>query len=177
MKYHLLILLLITVSLYAYTHSEKKYKNIITNEKESLEDMASDSGYTVYYCWANWCRPCVSSMKSTLAKTKKTTDSLGISIRYSTILYAPTVTESDKALMAGVSKEGIGIYHKLSPNALTQKLGISSDFKHFEGFEKEFSVPRILLVDKQGNLIDNHFLLNYKPEYFIPKMKEQFSLE
>ncbi|PCJ65579.1 MAG: hypothetical protein COA58_09215 [Bacteroidetes bacterium] len=154
--------------------NDKGFSHIITKEKKSLKDMYSDSAYTVYYCWADWCGPCISSMKSTLAKTKATTDSLGIPIRYNTILYSMKVSESDLKLTQNAYAQGIEVYHSFSPNALTQKLGINSDFKPFKGFEKAFSVPRIILVNKEGKLLTDKFLLNYNQDFFINSLKSYF---
>jgi len=152
----------------------KKFTQVITGELQSLDGMSSDSAYAVYYCWANWCGPCISSMKSRLASTKAITDSLKIPIKYNSILYSPSITKGDSILIDAAYRSGIDVYHKSSANALTQKLGISSDFKPFTGFVNEFSVPRILLIDKSNNVLENSFPLLYNQENYIQLMKLRF---
>lgn len=153
---------------------DKKFKNVTTDKKVSISELAQDSTYTVFYNWADWCGPCVSSMKGRLAQTKHITDSLGIPIKYVTVLYSPAVSTRDKELMRNTSEVGIENYHRTALNALTQKLGISSDYKNCEGFEKEFAVPRILLVNKELEVLDNGFPLCYNKPNFIQEMNRMF---
>ena len=168
------ILVLITFSFYSYKGKDKKFKHAITNEEMSLAEMSKDSLYTVFYCWADWCTPCISGMKSKLIKTKAITDSIGIPIKYNTILYSLNINDRSKKLIQNVHDNGIGAFHKMSPNALTQKLAISADFKRYEGFEKEFMVPRVILIDNKGNLLTSYFPLDYGQGNFIEKMRLQF---
>jgi thiol-disulfide isomerase/thioredoxin len=175
MKYFLAVFaLLIAFSFCSTKPKENFFTHTITNSEVALSEMSKDSAYTVFYCWTDWCGPCLSSMKSTLLKTKKTTDSLGIPIKYNAILYSLSVKEKSMNLMKKAYENGIEVFHKTSPNALTQKLAISSDFKHYEGFEKKFMVPRILLVNKEGKLLSSFFPLNYQSIPFLKSMKTQF---
>lgn len=175
MKYFLAVFtLLLAFSFCSTTPKENIFSHVISDNKVALSEMSKDSAYTVFYCWADWCGPCISSMKSTLLKTKKTTDSLGIPIKYNAILYSLSIKEKSMNLMQKAYENGIEVFHKTSPNALTQKMAISSDFKHYEGFEKKFMVPRIILVNKEGDLLNNFFPLNYKSTPFLESMKTQF---
>lgn len=168
------ILIVITFSFCSNKGDEKEFTHVITNEEVSLNTMSSDSLYTVFYCWADWCGPCISSMKSTLVRTKQVTDSIGIPIQYNAILYSLNINEKSKGLMQNAFKNGIETFHKTSLNALTQKLAITSDFKKYEGFESQFMVPRVILINNKGELLTSYFPLNYKSEYFIENMKLQF---
>lgn len=168
------IISFIAFGFYSNKEKDKKFTNAITNEEVSLVEMSKNSSYTVFYCWADWCAPCLSGMKSKLIKTKAITDSIGLPIKYNTILYSLNINDKSKTLMQNVYDSGIEAFHRVSPNAFTQKLAISADFKEYQGFEKEFMVPRIILVDNNGNLLTSYFPLNYDKDLFIEKMKLQF---
>lgn len=168
------IYLLLISSLSFCSNKEKKFKHFVTNEEQSLDEMAADSSFTVFYCWTDWCGPCLSAMKTTLLRSKEITDSLGLPIEYNAILYSWKMKDRPIQLMKNAYAEGIEVFHKTSANALTQKLAISADFKHYKGFEKEFSVPRIILVNKKGKLLTSYFPLAYNQEQFIAHMKKQF---
>ncbi|MBO6516468.1 MAG: hypothetical protein JJ975_07940 [Bacteroidia bacterium] len=174
MKHFYLLLVLVALVLCASVPAKKKYKHVITDENRSLPEMTSRSGYTVFYCWADWCGPCLRSMKSTLIETKRLTDSLGLSISYASILYAPRVSNNTKNLMANAYQHGIEVFKTGSANALTQKLQINSDFKSYEGFNKGFAVPRVLLIDSAGNMVTDHFKLNYSRHHFMDYLHKTF---
>ena len=170
----LIFLSLNSVQCFSGDGKEKKFTHAITQEKKSLFDMMDGSSYTVYYCWADWCGPCLKSMKSTLLTTKAITDSIGIPIKYNTILYSGSINDRSKGLMENAYNNGIEVFFKRSMAPLTQKLAITSDLKAFDGFKGEFKVPRVILVDPEGNLVTDNFGLNYDPKYFMPSLKSQF---
>ena len=174
MKNSIFLLLLLAFTACSNDKNDKAFTHVISNEMFSIADMSEGAVYTVYYCWTDWCPPCLSSMDSTLRKTKAVTDSIGIPISYHALLYAPKVKERSEKLMQNAYANGIEVYYKSASSPLTKKMDINSDFSGFEGFESEFRVPRIVLIDQDGNLLTDDFRINYKLKYFLESLETQF---
>ena len=174
MKNIVFFLFLIVFASCSNDKNDKVFAHTISNEMVSIADMSEGKKYTVYYCWTDWCPPCLSSMDSTLLKTKAVTDSLGIPISYHALLYAPRIKERSGNLMQKAYDSGIEVYFKSASNAFTQKMDINADMGAFEGYESESRVPRIVLIDEEGKLPTDNFRLNWVRKYFMESLEELF---